>query len=453
MLFLEKYGVRMWKRHRHPTAGIFISAINNDETMRMKIYRFRLYPSNAQERQMLQHLWLAKNLWNDLLEHSKDTYRDFEKFPTRNSLQLMVKNTGLFSLNDCGCAEAAGLSRRRSAPVSSFRLKHWLLRKLRASARSHSQVSQEIAHRIEDGIWRYVKLRKTGNTKAGFPRFKSIDRMKSLHYPQFGFSLGKKLKVTPFGEIQIVQHREIKGRIKTLTMKREPSGKWFACFAAEETPSIKPLNGGPRIGIDLGLKTLATLSNGSKINNPWHIEKHQEKIAFLQRLSDRKKKGSKNRRKAKREVAIEFEKLKNTRRDFLHRLSHNLVNSYSFIALEDLASQELAEQNFGKQINDAGWGELAGMLRYKAESAGCEVVFVNPEDTTKTCCICGNRIDMPLSVRAYNCQMCGNSMDRDLNAAYNILKRATAGTAGSNACGDGTIVLSMKQEAHAFRRG
>jgi len=380
--------------------------------IKMRIYRFRIYPSKAQETHMRQHLWLAKNLWNDLLEHSKSTYLNFDKFPTRNSLQLMVKNSGLFS-----------------------------------------QTSQEIAHRVENSIWRYVKLRKKGNVKAGFPRFKSIDRMRSLHYPQFGFSLGKKLKVTPFGEISIVQHREIKGEIKTLALKREASGKWFACFTVEETPFIKPSNGGSIIGIDLGLKTLATLSNGSKISNPRHMRKHQEKIASLQRVSDKKMKGSKNREKAKLKVAIEFEKIKNTRRDFLHRLSHNLVNSYSFIALEDLTPQELAEQNFGKQINDAGWGELAGMLRYKAESAGCEVVFVNPKDTTKTCCICGNKKDMPLSERTYLCHMCGNHMDRDLNAAYNILKRATAGTAGSNACGDVSRKTSVKQEAMTLPLG
>ncbi len=362
----------------------------------MKLYRFRVYLSKSQERLMKQQCWLAKNLWNELLEHSKETYRNFDKFPTRNSLQLMVKNSGMYS-----------------------------------------QVAQEIAHRVENSIWRYVKLRKAGDKKVGFPRFKSLINLKSIHYPQKGFELDKKLKVTPFGEILIVKHREIKGTIKTLTLKKEPSGKWFACFAVEETPIVKASNEGTRIGVDLGLKTLATFSNGIVIKNPRHVEKHQEKIAFLQRKLSGKKKGSKNRKKAKRLVAVEFEKLKNTRRDFLHRLSRGMVRSYSFIALEDLASQELAQQDFGKQINDAGWGELANMLRYKAESAGCEVVFVNPEDTTKTCCICENRKDMSLSERTYLCDNCGNHMDRDLNASYNILKRATGGSPGSNACGDG----------------
>ena len=161
-----------------------------------------------------------------------------------------------------------------------------------------------------------------------------------------------------------------------------------------------------------------------------------------------------NRSRAKKQLAIRHERLGNARRDFLHKLSYNLVNSYSFIALEDLASQELAQQNFGKQINDAGWGELAGMLCYKAGSAGCEVMLVNPEGTTKTCCVCGSMKEMPLSERTYCCNSCGNRMDRDLNAARNILKRATAGIAGSNACGEGIKRMPpMKQETHAFKCG
>ncbi|MFH1306664.1 MAG: transposase, partial [Candidatus Micrarchaeota archaeon] len=223
----------------------------------MKSYKFRLYLSKLQEKQMKQHLWLAKNLWNELLEHCKIFYQSYEKFPTRNALQLMVKNSGLFS-----------------------------------------QTSQEVAHRVEKAIWRYIKLKKQGK-KAGFPRFKSIERMKSLHYPQAGFSLDNKLKINPFGQIQIVKHRQIKGKIKTLTLKRELSGKWFASFCAEEEKEIPKLNKGEKIGIDLGLKTFATISDGKIIKNPRHLKKYAEKLADYQRLFSKKKKGGKNRRKAK----------------------------------------------------------------------------------------------------------------------------------------------------------
>ena len=373
------------------------------------MYRFRLYPSKRQEKQMNTHLWRAKNLWNDLLEHSKNIYGNFDKFPTKSTLAAMTKDSGLYS-----------------------------------------QVAQDIGFRVEKGIWRYVKLRKAGDKKAGFPRFKSIDRIKSLSYPQAGFSLGRKLKVTPFGEIAIVQHRQIQGTVKTLSLKKDSSGKWFACFAVEETPIIRAPNGKPQVGIDFGLKTLATLSDGTIIKNPRHLKKHAENLAWLQRCLSKKKKGSKNRGKAKREVAIAYEKVANSRADFLHKTTTTLVNSYSLIALEKLASQEMAEQNFGRSINDAGWGMFANMLAYKAESAGCKVVFVNPKNTTQECSNCHEIVKKDLTERMHNCPFCNLSIDRDLNAAQNILVRATAGHAGSNACGDETTVSSLKQEARTF---
>ncbi len=372
----------------------------------MKSYRFRLYPSKAQERQLNTHLWLAKNLWNDLLEHSKETYRGFDKFPTRNSLQLMVKNTGLFS-----------------------------------------QAAQEIAHRVEAGIWRYVRLRKAGK-KAGFPRFKSIDRMRSLHYPQFGFSIGKKLKVTPFGEISIVKHRQIEGKVKTLTLKRESSGKWFAIFYSDSEKLPTKANGGPAAGIDMGLEQFATLSDGGIIRNPRHLWKRQDKLALFQRHLSKKRKGSKNRQKARLKVARVHEKVTNCRHDFLHKTANALLSRYSLIAIEDLHSQELSSKGHGKGIHDAAWKMFANILAYKAGSAGCNLVFVNPENTSKECSACGAFVQKTLWDRQHNCHNCGLVVNRDLNASINILKRATAGIAGSNACGDEAEVSSLKQEAH-----
>lgn len=372
----------------------------------MKAYKFRLYPSKQQEKQLKHHLWIEKELWNEMLAFTKKFHSDFDKFPTKETLRSFCKNNILYS-----------------------------------------QVGQELVERLNKSIWRMVALRKKGKG-CGFPRFKSFDGIKSLNYPQSGFWLEKKLKVTPFGEINIKQHRLIKGTIKTLSLKREPSGKWFAVFCAEETPTIKITNGGARVGIDLGLKTLATLSDGTVIKNPKHLKKHEEKLAKLQRLFSMSKRGSKNRRKVKRKVAIAYEKVANTRVDFIHKATTSLVNSYSLIAMESLASQEMAEQNFGKSINDAGWGMFANMLRYKAESAGCEVVFVNPKNTTQECSNCYEIVKKDLTERMHVCPFCNLVMDRDLNAAHNILKRATAGHAGSNACGDEPVGSSLKQEAH-----
>ncbi len=371
----------------------------------MRAYKFRLYPSKVQEAELCRHLGLAKNLWNELLAYSKNFYGDFGFFPSKNTLQLMVKERGLYS-----------------------------------------QVQQEVAHRVYNSVMRVFKLKKKGLT-CGFPRFKSFDRMKSLYYPQFGFFLESKLEVTPFGRISIRKHREVKGEIKTLVLKRESSGKWFAVFTVEEDCKTPKQNFGEAVGVDLGLKTFATLSDGVEVGNPRHLRKHEEKLARVQRMFSRKKKGSGNRRKAKLRVAKLHEKVCNARSDFLHKLSKRLVDSYSVIALEKLASQKMAGQKFGKQINDAGWNMFANMLCYKAEEAGCRVVFVNPENTTKTCSNCKSIQDMPLQERTYECRACGLILDRDLNAARNILAKATAGTAESNASEDETIISSMKEDA------
>jgi putative transposase len=201
----------------------------------------------------------------------------------------------------------------------------------------------------------------------------------------------------------------------------------------------------------LGLKNLAMLSNGEVIKNPRHLTAHETKLAQTQRRLSRKTKGSANRKKAKLRVARQHEQVANARLDFLHKATTSLVNSYSLIGLEKLASQEMAQDRFGKQINDAGWGTLANMVAYKAESAGCQVVFVDAKNTTQECSQCHEIVKKTLADRTHDCPACGLSIDRDLNAARNILARATAGLAGRNACGDGTIVPPVKQEAQTLQ--
>ena len=295
------------------------------------------------------------------------------------------------------------------------------------------------------------KLRKQGK-KCGFPRFKSIDRMKSLHYPQAGFYLDKKLKVTPFGEIAIKKHREIEGRIKTLTLKRESSERWFATFCVEQDKPIPKQNTGNKVGIDLGLIDFAVISDETIIKNPRHLKKYEEKLAQYQRLLSRKEKRSKNMYEAKLKVARLHEKVSNTRADFLHKTSTQLVNDYSLIALEELASRGMSNKDFGlgRSINDAGWNMFTNMIAYKAEEAGCKVVFVDPKNTTQECSSCHEIVKKDLTERMHNCPFCGISINRDLNAARNILKRATVGTTESNASGDGTTVSSMKEDATQF---
>jgi putative transposase len=380
----------------------------------MRAYKYRIYPSKAQEAQLRQHLRIAKALWNEMLAFAKEMHAHYGMFPTKQALFEFVKHSGLYS-----------------------------------------QAGQKVAERLLDALWRKIKAKKNG-AHCGFPRFKSIERMKSLLYPQFGFALGAKLKVTPFGEIAINQHREVKGRIKTLTLKREASGKWFAVLTAEQEATAPMQNIGARIGIDMGLLNFATLSDGTIIKNPRHLQRHEAQLAFAQRRLSHSAKGS-NRLRAKLRVARLHERVANARRDFLHKLTHQMVNAYSLMALEKLNAKDMATQHYGKSINDAGWNAFANMLCYKAEEAGSRVVFVSAANTTKQCSACRALHDMPLSQRTFACS-CGLRMDRDLNAAMNILAKATAGTAGSNACSGGApsarprdgAVPSMKQDADRF---
>lgn len=375
----------------------------------MRAYRFRLYPTRSQDEALRHHLWLSKELWNRMLDYSKSKYKAEKKFASRKELREVVKGQGLFS-----------------------------------------QVAQELVDRLVDATWRFITLKKEGKD-CGFPRFKSFDRLKSLCYPQMGFKLrGNRLHVSPFGEIKLKLHRQIKGKIKTFTLKRECSGKWFAVFTVEEEAAAFCSNQGGVVGVDLGLSKLAVVSDGSVIANPRHIKKHERKIAVLGRCLSKKKRGSRNRFKAKVKLARAYEKLGNSRRDFLHKTSYRLVRQYSLISLENLNVKGMVEERFGKQINDAGWGTLAGMLCYKAESAGCKVVFVNPEGTTQQCSRCGSVVPKTLADRVHNCPNCGLILDRDLNAAKNILNKCTVGHTEINACGVAQAGLTLKQEAHTY---
>ncbi len=383
-----------------------------------RAWKFRLYPSKTQQRELSGCLHECKTLWNRLLEYTKKYYEETSKFPTRKQLYLQTKDTPLFS-----------------------------------------QVAQNVADRLVKSL-RGVIARKKAGLKAGFPRFKPLERMKSFTYPQFGFRLDKRLELSGIGSISIKKHRQMQGEVKTLTIKRSPSGKWFTVFTTEAERIAPCRKTGPEAGLDLGVEHFACLSDGEVIENPRHLRQAEECLKETQQHLSRKKKGSKNRQKAKHRVAIAYERLTNRRRDFLHKTSRRLVSAYSFLALENLNVAGLAKGLLAKSVLDCSWAEFVSMIRYKAEEAGCEIVLVDPAHTSQRCSNCGLVLKKSLAERWHDCP-CGASMHRDLNAAINILQRATGGTLGSNACGEETTtgykhnwqVSSLKQEANAFRRG
>jgi len=376
---------------------------------------------------LVEHLRISKDVWNSLLAASKEKYGKEGKFYSRTELQGMVKGTPLYS-----------------------------------------QTAQAVSHRLHAAIRHKIDM-KMQHRKCGFPRFKSVGRMKSLYYPQSGFSLSEKLKVSPFGKITIVKHRQIDGKIRTLTLKRESTGKWFAIFCSEQGALPQKANRGPAVGIDVGLEKFAALSDGAIIKNPRHFKRREKKLIFYHKLLSKKKKGSRNRKKAKLKLARVYEKIKNCRKDFLHKTANSLISKYSMIAMEELSPQEMSCKGYGKGINDAAWTTFAGILAYKAGSAGCRIVLVDPRNTSQICSGCGERVQKPLWERQHTCKNCGLSNDRDLNASINILKKAlqrevaaksaskaceaTAGIAGSNACGDGSMIPSLKQEIHTLTCG
>ena len=373
--------------------------------MRTRAWRFRIYPSKSQEAILAQHLLHCKELWNRLLDCTKDCYKETGKFPTRQQLYAQTKGTPLFS-----------------------------------------QVAQNVADRLFKSI-RGMLIKKRAGKIVGFPRFKPIERMKSFAYPQFGFKLGKRLMVSGLGGIQIKKHREIEGKIKTLTIKRMPSGKWFAVFTSELDRMEVQKKDASAVGLDLGIEHFAYLSDGATVGNPRHLKCAEEKLADAQGCLSRKKKGGKNRGMARRMVACLHEKLMNRRRDFLHKTSRKLVKKYSFIAMEDLNTAGMAKGFLAKSVLDCGWAEFTAMLRYKAEEAGCEVVLVEPALTTQTCSSCGSVRKKSLAERWHKCA-CGASMHRDFNAAINILRRATLGHRGSNASEEG--ISTHQKWANSF---
>ena len=333
-----------------------------------------------------------------MLQYTKEYHEKTGKFPSKDELFKLVKDSSLYS-----------------------------------------QVAQNIAVRLYNSIQLMIRKKKL-KQKAGFPRFKSHERVKSFTYPQSGFKLfNKELHLSKIGNIEIRKHRDLIGKIKTLTIKRESSGKWFAIFTSEVEITSK-VNCGSVAGIDLGIEHFAYLSNGKVIENPRNLRKSEEKLVKIQRRLSKKKKSSKNRRKAKLKIAALHESITNQRRDFLHKTSKSLVNSYSLLCLEALNTQSLSRGFLAKQVLDCSFAEFSNMLRYKAEEAGCKVIFVNPAGTTSTCSNCGLIKKKLLSQRQHTC-LCGISLHRDHNAANNILSRGlnslretTTGTVGSQAC-------------------
>src|SRR5579883_2178304 len=286
----------------------------------------------------------------------------------------------------------------------------------------HSQVLQNVAVRIDLAMKAFFRRCKAGEN-PGYPRFKGRNRYNSLTFPQVpsGCSLKDgKLFVSKVGHVKIVLHRSLKGTPKTCTISKSSTGKWYACFSCEGEPERLPENT-KSIGIDVGLKTFATLSDGQEIENPRFFRVEEKALAKVQRKHSKLAKGTPERRKHRKAVARVYERIAWRRQNFTHQQSRKVINAFGVICVEDLNVNRMIHNHcLAKSIADASWSAFFSQVSSKAEEAGRRLVKVNPAYTSQTCSQCGHRHKMPLSERIFACPCCHVHLDRDLNAARNI---------------------------------
>jgi putative transposase len=286
----------------------------------------------------------------------------------------------------------------------------------------YAQVLQDAQARVDLAFKAFFRRVKAGS-KPGYPRFRSHNRYDSFTFKQSGFALSNNdLLLSKIGRIKIVLHRPVEGRVKTLTVQRDRIGHWYACLSCEVQPKQLPFND-QAIGVDVGLESFATLSNGVKIENPRFFRRGEKELAKAQRKLSKAEKGTSARAKRRKAVAHIHERITNRRKDFAHKQSRELVNRFGLLAFENLNIKNMIQNHcVAKSISDAAWSQLIQYTTYKAESAGRYVVLVDPRNTSKLCSCCGNTVEKDLSMRVHECHVCGLVMDRDENAAKNILR-------------------------------
>lgn len=295
----------------------------------------------------------------------------------------------------------------------------------------YSQVLQDVLRRVDKTFDAFFRRAKSGET-PGYPRFKPTSRYDSFTYPQSGFRLeGDKLHLSKIGSCRIRLSRPVEGTIKICTIKREADG-WYVVFAVEENQSRFFPKTGDTVGVDVGLENFATFSTGEVIENPQFLRESERELKTAQRrVSRRTSKRSNRRRKAVKLLAKKHRKIARQRADFHHKTALNIVREFDVVAVEDLNVKGMVKNHhLAKSISDAGWSQFLSILTNKAESAGRQVVKVNPSYTSQDCSQCGDRVRKSLAVREHRCVACGFVAHRDHNAAINIKNKGTGSPFG-----------------------
>ncbi|MGC9778316.1 MAG: IS200/IS605 family element transposase accessory protein TnpB [Candidatus Heimdallarchaeota archaeon] len=301
--------------------------------------------------------------------------------------------------------------------------------------RVYADVLYDVTRRLDKAYRFYFRERKKGNYNFGKPKFKKWVKYSSFTYTTPGrrkiphkFRIdNKQLYLGKIGFVKIIIDRSLplNAKMKTCTIKRDVN-HWYACIDCELNQSIetRKIVFTKAIGIDVGLYHYGTLSNGEQIVNPLWLREKEMKLAREQIHLSRKVYGSKNWEKQAIKVAIIHRKIRNQRRDYLHKISSEIVEKYDIICLEKIMIQNIVKnRRLAKSINDASWGIFKRMLQYKAAECGKKVVLVPPHNTSQICCMCGKKVKKEIGRKWHKCPDCLVVLHRYVNASRNILKK------------------------------
>jgi putative transposase len=363
-----------------------------------RTYKFRLFPNVSQKRELDIMLESHRRLYNTCLAQRKESW------------------------------EESGKAVRYSQQSAWFKAQRetnkWF-------AHLNFSSAQATLRRLDKSFQNFFRRVKAGQ-KPGYPRFKAAGCFHSVEFPAYGdgIRLNEKLRIQHVGFIRCKAHREVEGVVKTASLKKE-AGKWFlllSCILPDADPQITSK---ASVGIDVGLEHFLTTSDGEHVPNPHYLKNQLPKLRRTQRAVSRAKRGSTNRARKVEALQKVHTKITNCRKDHQHKVALELVRRYGTIAVERLNITGMLKTRWlARAISDAAWGGFLETLRHKAESAGVLFVEVDCRGTSQECSQCGEVVSKKLSTREHNCPHCGLVLQRDVNAARNILARASGAWTG-----------------------